>query len=108
MSWAEVAAAFQTSWENVFRSVEMVVTWGLARRDLDSVTSIGVDEVLWHRGYKFLTVVYQIDEGRRRLLRVGRDRTVKTLLRFFHAFGRERSAPCYRVTLGDFQVGGSK
>ena len=47
MSWAEVAAAFQTSWENVFRSVEMVVTWGLARRDLDSVTSIGVDEVLW-------------------------------------------------------------
>lgn len=92
MSWAEVAAAFQTSWENVFRSVEMVVTWGLARRDLESVTSIGVDEVLWHRGYKFLTVVYQIDEGRRRLLWVGRDRTVKTLLRFFHGFGRERSA----------------
>ena len=92
MSWAEVASAFKTSWENVFRSVEMVVEWGLAHRDLDGVASIGVDEVLWKRGYKFLTVVYQIDEGRRRLLWVGRDRTVKTLMRFFHGFGRERAA----------------
>jgi transposase len=92
MSWAEVATAFKTSWESVFRSVEMVVEWGLAHRCLDSVESIGVDEVLWQRGYKFLTVVYQIDEGCRRLLWVGRDRTVRTMLRFFRQFGRERAA----------------
>ena len=92
MSWAEVAAAFKTSWESVFRSVELVVAWGLSHRSLDGVRSIGVDEVLWRRGYKFLTVVYQIDEGPRRLLWVGRDRTVKTLLRFFRSFGRERAA----------------
>jgi len=91
MSWAEVARAFNTSWESVFRSVKMVVTWGLAHRRLDGVGSIGVDEVLWLRG-KFLTVVYQIDEGSRRLLWIGRDRTVKTMLRFFHQFGRERAA----------------
>jgi transposase len=92
MSWAEVAAAFKTSWESVFRSVELVVAWGLSHRSLDGVRAIGVDEVLWQRGYRFLTVVYQIDEGCRRLLWVGRDRTVKTLLRFFRDFGRERAA----------------
>ena len=92
MSWAEVARSFTTSWENVFRSVEVVVAWGLAHRSLDNVKAIGIDEVLWHRGYKFLTVVYQIDEGCKRLLWVGRDRTIKTTLRFFRSFGKERSA----------------
>ena len=84
MSWAEVARAFNTSWESVFRSVKMAVAWGLMHRRLDGVRSIGVDEVLWLRG-KFLTVVYQIDEGTRRLLWVGRERTVKTMLRFFRS-----------------------
>jgi hypothetical protein len=59
---------------------------------LTGITRIGVDEVLWQRGYKFLTVVYQIDNGCRRLLWVAQDRTHKTMLRFFRWFGRERSA----------------
>lgn len=92
MSWSEVAEAFQTSWDRVFRAVEMAVGWGLEHRDLDGVGAIGVDEVLWRRGYKFLTVVYQIDDGVRRLLWVGEDRKTKTLLRFFRWFGPERSA----------------
>lgn len=92
LSWSEVAEAFQTTWERVFRSVEMAVTWGLAYRDLEGVQAIGIDEVLWRRGYKFLTVVYQIDAGVRRLLWVGRDRKAKTLLRFFRWFGPEHSA----------------
>ena len=92
MSWKEVATAFHTSWENVFRSVEKAVEWGLAHRDLTGITAIGMDEVLWQRGYKFLTVVYQIDSGCRRLLWVGRDRTLKTTLRFFRWLGKERSA----------------
>jgi transposase len=90
MSWKDVAKAFNTSWESVFRSVKMVVDWGLAHRCLDNVRSIGIDEVLWLRG-KFLTVVYQIDSGCTRLLWVGRDRTVRTTLKFFRAFGRERA-----------------
>jgi len=92
LSWSEVAEAFQTTWERVFRSVEVAVTWGLAHRDLEGVQAIGIDEVLWRRGYKFLTVVYQIDAGVRRLLWVGQDRRAKTLLRFFRWFGPERSA----------------
>lgn len=92
MSWSEVAQAFRTSWERVFRAVEMAVRWGLQHRQLGGVGAIGVDEVLWRRGYKFLTVVYQIDKGVRRLLWVGEDRKAKTLLRFFRSFGSERSA----------------
>ena len=91
LSWKEVARCFQTSWEKVFRSVEWSVQWGLAHRDMSGIRSIGVDEVLWHKGHKYLTIVYQIDSDRKRLLWVGRDRTIKTLLRFFRVFGKERS-----------------
>jgi transposase len=91
MSWKEVAEAFRTSWDNVFRSVELAVEWGLAHRNLDGITAIGVDEVLWHRGYKFLTVVYQIDQHCKRLLWLGKDRKVRTLLKFFRQFGKKRS-----------------
>ncbi len=43
------------------------------------------------RGHKYLTLVYQIDEGAKRLLWIGQDRTAKTLLRFFRMLGKERS-----------------
>ncbi len=57
LSWKEVAGAFHTSWDSVYRAVRLAVEWGLAHRDLDGIEAIGVDEVLWHRGHKFLTVV---------------------------------------------------
>jgi transposase len=92
MSWLEVATAFRISWEHVFRSVELAVTWGLAHRSLDGIRSIGIDEVLWHRGHKYLTVVYQIDQGVKRLLWIGRDRTDETITSFFSWFGTDRNA----------------
>lgn len=92
ISWKEVAQVFHTSWEKVFRSVEMAVQWGRVHQDLAGVTAIGIDEIAWQRGHRYLTLVYQIDEGCRRLLWVGQERRVKTLLRFFRWFGKERSA----------------
>lgn len=91
LSWKEVAESFQTSWPKVFYAVQHVVTWGLAQRDLGGVTAIGVDEIQWHRGHKYLTLVYQINEGCVRLLWIGKDRSAKTLLRFFRFLGTERS-----------------
>ncbi len=87
LSWKEVAESFRTSWHIVFRAVEMAVKWGLAHRDMDGIEAIGVDEVLWHRGHNYLTVVYQIDEHCRRLLWIGRERTTATLDRFFDCLG---------------------
>lgn len=92
LSWLETARAFKTSWETVYRSVEKAVEWGLAHRDLSGITAIGIDEVFWKKGYKFLTVVYQIDSGCRRLLWLGPDRTLKTTLRFFRWLGEKRSS----------------
>lgn len=92
LSWSEVAECFQTSWDKVAQSVAMAVAWGLAHRDLTGVKAIGVDEIQWRLGHKYLTVVYQIDEGAKRLLWVGKDRTIETLTEFFESFGAERAA----------------
>ncbi len=51
------------------------VAWGLVHRELTGVTAFGVDEIQWRRGHHYLTLVYQIDEGCRRLLWIGRERT---------------------------------
>jgi transposase len=83
---------FQTSWEAVYRSVEWFVQWGLAHRKLEGVESIGVDDLHWGRGKgaaSFLTVIYQIDSHCRRLLWVGRRRTMATLRRGLAALGAE-------------------
>jgi transposase len=91
LSWKGVAEAFGTSWQNVFRSVKHAVSWGLAQRSLEGIESIGVDEVQWQRGHKYLTLVYQIDNGSKRLLWIGKERTTKTFLRFFRMLGKERA-----------------
>jgi len=91
LSWLEVARSFHTSWENVFRAVQMAVDWGLAHRDLEGVEAIGTDEICWRKTKeKFVTLVYQLDAGKRRLLWIGRDRTAKTFRGFFEWLGPER------------------
>lgn len=76
----------------MFRSVKHAVSWGLKHRKLDAIESIGVDEVQWQKGHKYLTLVYQIDDGSKRLLWIGKDRTTKSFLGFFAMLGQERSS----------------
>ena len=92
LSWRGVADAFRTSWENVFRSVKMAVSWGLAHRDWEGIESIGVDEIQWQKGHRYLTLVYQIDERAKRLLWIGKERTTKTMFQFFRKLGAKRSS----------------
>ena len=61
---------------------------------------LGLDEVAYRKGHKYLTVVYQIDQGCRRLLWIGWDRTEGTLRAFFTWFGEGRSA-AIRYVCGD-------
>ncbi len=91
LSWQETARAFQTSWEAVYRSVEMAVDRGRARVDLTGLTAAGVDEIHWQKG-KFLTLVYQINEGAKRLLYITEERKEQSLREFFVWLGKERSA----------------
>ena len=83
LSWQEVARVFGTSWNSVYRAIYWVVSYGIVKRDLHSITSIGIDEIQYRRGHKYLTLVYQLDEGAKRLLYVAKDRTEESLNGFF-------------------------
>jgi len=91
LSWKEVAV-FQTSWDSVFRAAEMAVEWGRAHQDLSGICAIGIDEIVWKKGHKYMTLVYQIDAHCKHLLWIGRARKTRTLLRFFRWFGKQRSS----------------
>jgi transposase len=91
LSWKETAKRFRVSWHVVFGAVRHAVEWGRANMSLDDIRSIGVDELAWKKGHKYLTLVYQIDQHRRRLLWIGRDRTKATFARFFDWMGDRRS-----------------
>jgi transposase len=72
LSWSETARVFGTSWKSVYRSVEWYVEYGLLNRQVSSVEAIGGGNEI-HRGHgkkadNFLTVLYQIDAGCKRLL----------------------------------------
>ena len=103
LSWKETAEAFRTSWDRVFDAVDHVVTWGLEHRTLGQIDAIGVDEIQYSKGHKYLTLVYQIDLGvyppslgRQRanhrilpriLLRYGQGRNFQNRIRLFRHVG---------------------
>jgi len=89
MSWREVASIFRTTWRNVFESVKLAVFWGIAQRDEGQIGAIGIDEIQWQRGHRYLTLVYQIEEGMKRLLWVAEERTEESLRGFFRLLGDE-------------------
>jgi transposase len=91
LSWTEVARRFGSTWDTVFRCVEHAVRWGLEHRSLDGIRAIGVDEFAWKKHHKYLTLVYQLDHGRRRLLHIARTRTANSFNSFFDMLGEERS-----------------
>jgi transposase len=94
LSWSEVASIFRSSWDSVHRAVAHAVGWGLAHRDLSGLRAVGVDEVAWGRGHTYLTLVYDIGGGSRRLLAVARERTEASLRSCLDGLGEEA---CGRV-----------
>lgn len=87
LTWSEVAICFRTSWNTVYRSVCATVEFGLKNRDLSGIKAIGVDEIHVRKGHNYMTLVYQIDEGKRRLLAIRPGRKIKTLMRCFRDIG---------------------
>jgi transposase len=92
LSWSGAADAFHTTWDHVRNAVDHAVRWGLVHRDLKGIEAIGVDEVQWKRGQQYLTLVYQIDAGAKRLLWIGKERTEASFREFFDLLGDEVSA----------------
>jgi transposase len=98
LSWRQVAEAFAVSWESVYRSVEQVVAYGLNRRALSGIGAIGVDEVAYAKGHRYLTLVYQLDGSSRRLLHISEGRSVRSLLSFFRML--KKAKVDYAATIG--------
>jgi len=86
-----VAEHFRISWSTVRNIIGRVVVqqWD-GDRSLDGLRVIGVDEISYRRHHKYLTVV--VDHLSGRVVWAGKDRKVKTLLRFFRKLGPERAA----------------
>lgn len=100
LSWKQVAQAFHTTWEHVRDAVDYAVRWGLVHRDENGVQALGVDEIQWQRGHKYLTLVYQIDAGCKRLLWIGQQRRAESLRRFFDLLG-DTLRPTLRYVCSD-------
>jgi transposase len=56
LSWKETSETFNVSWEHVFRSVKDVVDYGMKNRSLKDIFSIGIDEIKYKIGHKYLTL----------------------------------------------------
>jgi len=85
-----VAWLFRVAWETVGSIITRVMSDvdALGPDRFDNVRRIGIDEVSYQRGHKYLVVVVNHANGR--LLWVGKGRTKKTLGEFFDALGEER------------------
>jgi len=90
ISWQDAARAFKISWDMVAASVAWAVEWGLSHRNLQNITAVGVDEIQYSGGHKYLTLVYQIDKHCRRLLWIGKNHTKETLREFCDFMGSAR------------------
>lgn len=88
LSWQQVAQCFGASWDTVYSAVLMAVHWGLANRSLTGLEAIGVDEIQWLRGHKYLTLVYDLGSRTKRLLYISKERTEQSLHGFFDQLGR--------------------
>jgi transposase len=89
LSWSEVGTIFRTSWDSVCRAVEHAVEWGLKHRDLSQVTALGIDEIAWQRGHTYMTLLYDISGGAKRLLGVAEHRTEASLRSCLDELGQE-------------------
>jgi transposase len=86
-----VTALMRVAWRTVGAIISRVVADGRTRRDpLDGLRRIGMDDISYRRGQRYLTVVIDHDTGR--VVWVGESRSEAAVEAFFTALGPERTA----------------
>jgi len=96
-----VRELMRIAWATVGAIIERVSADAKKRMDLlDGVRRIGIDEISYRRGQKYLSVVVDHDTGRLLWAAPGRDE--KTLAEFFNLLGPER---CAEITLVSADAG---
>lgn len=92
-----VATLLRVTWRSMARIVTRVVAAAEAGRDpFAHLERIGIDEISYRKGQKYITVVVDHDSGRLIWAAPGRDEA--TLHRFFDALGEQRSKRLRRVS----------
>jgi transposase len=92
-----LAELMRVAWRTVGAIVERVVAEGRSAHDpFDGLRRIGIDEISYKRGHRYLTVVVDHDTGRLVWVAVGHDK--KTLEGFFDALGETRCQAVRVVT----------
>ena len=86
-----VCELMRISWYTVGRIIERVVADERVRQGdpLEGLTRIGIDELSFRKGQRYITVVVDHDSGRLVWAREGRDK--QTVLGFFDQLGAERA-----------------
>lgn len=85
-----LSSLMKIAWRTVGRIVERVADTAAATLDpLKGLVRIGIDEVSYRKGHRYLTIVVDHDTGRLLWASAGRDEA--TLRRFFDLLGEERA-----------------
>ncbi len=92
-----VAELLRVTWRSVSSIVTRVVAEASGRVDqLAGLRRIGIDEIAFRKGHRYLTTVVDHDTGR--LVWAAEGRNTQTLLRFFGALGAERAGQLTHVS----------
>jgi transposase len=96
MDKTSVSTLMRTSWETVNTVVKRVVGEHLDDPRLDDLFHIGVDEISYRRGHRYLTLVADHDTGR--VVWAAKTRTTAAFEDFFAALGAERVDQLQAIT----------
>jgi transposase len=88
MAKTPIAGMLRVGWDTVGRIVERVVADHLDDTRLQGLVAIGVDEISYRRGQRYLTTV--VDHRKRAIVWCAPGRNARTLSAFFEALGDRR------------------
>jgi transposase len=92
-----VAERLGLSWDEVHGIMDRAVERGLARREVEALPHIGVDEKAFRKGHRYATVVSDLD--RHRVLYVAEDRKQSSLDGFWKSITAEQLASIEGVAM---------
>ncbi|GFP21731.1 transposase, partial [Candidatus Hakubella thermalkaliphila] len=83
-----VALYFSLNWKTVKNIDKAYLEHRFEAPGLDNITVIGIDEVSYRKGHKYLTCVFDLNDPH--LIWVGPGKNKETLSKFFEQLGKER------------------
>ena len=97
MAKTPLAGLLRIAWDSVGRIVQRVVADHLDESRLSGLVAIGVDEISWRRGQRYLTSV--ADHRKGRIVWCAPGRNAQTLQAFFDELGPERTKTIRAVSI---------